>query len=221
MVIQVYINDTNQTDADSKLTAKCQHFFGTDQDEINTLNDIDNIFYYALKTGYTRYEIYNITQGPDSMVKPGTSINCDNISTFRRMYLHTKFQGTSGIEEKPEFQALFAGNENNFFQLSQGLLSEYFDLSVIIYDQESFIVNTETDQGTTIIVGVTCIIATVIIFYVIYKYYHHVISVKISNPLVIRIGIAYYDENPEASEIKGYLRDLDGIHIDIKNVVEF
>ena len=38
--------------------------------------------------------------------------------------------------------------------------------------------------------------------------------------MVIMIGIGHYDENPISADIRGYLSDLDGIDIDIKNVVK-
>ena len=50
---------------------------------------------------------------------------------------------------------------------------------------------------------------------------HNNLCLKISNPMVIMIGIGFYDENATNSEIKGHLRNLDdGTTMDIKKAVE-
>ena len=41
----------------------------------------------------------------------------------------------------------------------------------------------------------------------------------LTNPMVITVGIQFYDENPKEPEIDGYLNNLDGIRIDIKNCI--
>ena len=44
-------------------------------------------------------------------------------------------------------------------------------------------------------------------------------TLQISNAMVISISIGFYDENPIDPEINGYLADLDGVRIDIQNVI--
>eukprot|EP01084_Bolivina_argentea_P234380 394594_1 len=45
------------------------------------------------------------------------------------------------------------------------------------------------------------------------------LAVCVQNPLLIAVCIGDYDENPESSEIDGFLPDLTNIDIDIKNIV--
>ena len=37
--------------------------------------------------------------------------------------------------------------------------------------------------------------------------------------MVIPIVIGYYDANPISSEVMGYLKDLDGVRIDVHNAI--
>ena len=41
----------------------------------------------------------------------------------------------------------------------------------------------------------------------------------ISNPMIISIAIGHYDENVQDSDIDGHLNDLDGVRIDIDNII--
>ena len=45
--------------------------------------------------------------------------------------------------------------------------------------------------------------------------------VIVRNPMVIVLGQAFYDPKPKSKEYKGYLRDLDGIDVDVRNLVTF
>ena len=45
-------------------------------------------------------------------------------------------------------------------------------------------------------------------------------TIYINNPMVISIAIGFYDENPKKKEITGYLKNLDGVRVDINNSVK-
>ena len=198
----------------------CQNYFDNLNDTYNTLISMDSIFEYVLiLIDYNEsYPINDIIKAPFTKLLDIQSLHCDD--TFTSIAI-TIDLSVSSTKDKSTVYGIF-GDDNIFVSRSQLLLSNYFNIELTIIDNIENVEIVESEQNIEIIViiSLSVILCIFMVICIIYKCRHHYKTVKISNPMVIMLGIAHYDEDTKNSQINGYLSNLDGIDIDIKNVIQ-
>eukprot|EP01083_Nonionella_stella_P081927 225971_1 len=205
----------------SDVLAVCNEFFGTLNDTINTLSDIDAIFEFIFRVMFTPFQIYDITEGPYSELRDIDDLTQLNCSTFQGIKLHTIVNVMSGIDTKQAFDKLF---DEQFISEVQRLLLLLFGVNVFV----SIINNNEVDhviKGFELwqllcISAAGMIIAVVILMYY-YNYFRYNKRIEINNPMIITIAIGIYDhEHSPNAPVNGILPDLHGIEVDVRHLFE-
>eukprot|EP01084_Bolivina_argentea_P259599 438073_1 len=214
------VNIDNESWTD-KTESICHSYFRSMNETEDTLNSIDFILERILVIGSIQdsFKITDIIKSPQSILRDGLSqINCSQ--TFKVLLITTEIVIKSGIDDKMEFDQLFH-EESPFMLEAQHLLSSFFKIP-ILFKQDIIEQHTEIFEGLKSEYVAAMIVLTVfmvvLIGFFIYKYYHKQKAMILQNPLIVSLAIGVYDEEPSEPEIDGYLADLNGIEVDIKNI---
>lgn len=216
----ISLNQTNQSNLE--LDTKCDEFFSTINLTLDTLSDIDGIFENILKMVYNPFEIYQLIDGPRSILRHERLLyDCGIATNFGRIQLDTAINAQSGIDNKEDFDLLFV--ENDFIEKSQELLSLLFGTPVVLTNKyfKKVINKVDISKGfeswqVILLVSGVLLVITLIFIYV-YKYCHYKKRLQLSNPMVIIYGIGAYENNPTNPEFDGIVSDLDAVEWDIRN----
>eukprot|EP01083_Nonionella_stella_P243872 849367_1 len=208
----------NSNSSTSQILTICNEFFGTINDTLYTLYEIDAIFEFILRVTFTPFQIYDITDGPFSELADGVAqLNC---STFEGITLDTSMNLVSGIDNKQTFDTLF-GEE--FISEVERLLSLLFDFDVnvivTIINEEDVVHVIEGFELWHLLCILTGMIIVVILLVYYYNYLRYNKRIEIKNPMIITVAIGIYDPDPPNPEvINGGLSDLYGIDKDVRNL---
>eukprot|EP01084_Bolivina_argentea_P110005 196493_1 len=93
----------------------------------------------------------------------------------------------------------------------------------IIIEEENDNINGNNNKTLwghyTVSYAAAAVFMILLLSYCIYNLYRKSKIMQISNPLIIMVAIGIYDDSPVTSEVDGEFKDLNGLDIDVRNVV--
>eukprot|EP01084_Bolivina_argentea_P077495 140559_1 len=223
-VHSVEINKDNQFN-NYTTQSICHIYFGNISNTNSSLNGMDGIFKEVLLliSEINSYTIKSIIKCPSSKLRDGDLfINCTQY--FNLLQITMNLSIASDDREYKNIDKLF-NDDGVFIKMSEPLLSDFFIVNVTI---NRVVIQQITEIKDSVEYYIICacigVISMIFIGYFIYKCHHARVrntnALKIQNPMVIMIGISFYDNKVKSPEFTGFVNDLDGIEVDIKNAVE-
>ena len=218
--------DDLETNTTTRSYRVCQRYFGIINDTEDSLSSIDAVFYDVLQiiSGPGQL-VHDIIISPQSELSDSSNnyIKCLN-EDENIIQITTNLTIDSVSDNQNEIDNVFNPN-SDFISKSEELLSALFGIPVT-FKEVTLIDDTITNQGfgwISIVISVISGIVLVIILVWIIRYYHQKRkTIQVKNPMVICIGIGFYDREirTKDKEYKGYADDLDsGIRKDIDNAI--
>eukprot|EP01084_Bolivina_argentea_P172770 299237_1 len=218
---EIYFSNTQSYEA-------CQKYFGTANTTQISLIEIDNTFNSVLKIVQKDHKalIHSILIPPQTMLNYDYNIGFVKCRNEKRNIIKiiTDVSIESMEDNSGKINEIF--NENSqFIATAKKLFETMFNAPIILNVHHS-----EINDGVgkkwifaVIFFGLLCIGIILGAIYRKRKQYlrrRELKTIYISNAKVICIGIGFYDEYPKKPEINGQLTDLDGVRIDINNVIK-
>eukprot|EP01084_Bolivina_argentea_P270183 459365_1 len=206
----------------------CNEYFGTFNDTTDSLSSIDAVFYYTLSiiASDPNSLIHDVINNPETILRDGLlKVGCQN-KKQNTIKITTDVTIESAEIDTKVIDALFSKG-SQFIETSEKLLSKLFGIPVTFENVEKTSVNIMNgiEQWVVwlIIFSTICIISIIIICVIRNwkkrKAQLEELTMYIRNPLVLAFCIGVYEKNPDNPQIDGYFEDLEGIDIDIKNII--
>ena len=212
----------------TKSYINCDIHFGTENRSNTSLAIIDAVFSAVLDiVKDTSTIVHGLSESPITFLRKNKKfVQCQIESALNTVAFVTTFTVSSASADETEVNPLFE-KDSEFAVQSFKLLREIFGAD-IEFDEDIHV--NESGIAIWIVILIAGFSGCIIIIIIVTMIYHkrhrrrkaEAQTIYMQNPMVISIAIGQYDQIPTKGardRVGGRFRNLDGIDVDIKNVV--